>query len=107
VRLEGRRHGWLVKGRANGVSFESYIGERWGRFFLTVDDALRSAAKIAVGDELSVVIEPTATASAYAKAREQSKVTTQPKRPRPDAVDFSAARVSERGIRAADREPRR
>jgi hypothetical protein len=28
VRLPGRRHGWLVRGTANGVRLDGYIGER-------------------------------------------------------------------------------
>ncbi|HVQ63578.1 MAG TPA: hypothetical protein VMT78_03515, partial [Terriglobia bacterium] len=30
VRLHERRHGWLIRGTANGVPFDGYIGERWG-----------------------------------------------------------------------------
>jgi len=33
VRLDPRRHGWLIIGSANGVAFEGYIGQRWNRFF--------------------------------------------------------------------------
>ena len=29
VRLHERRHGWLIRGTANGVPFDGYIGERW------------------------------------------------------------------------------
>src|SRR5437868_219534 len=34
IRLDRRRHGWLVTGTANGTRFDGYIGERWGRFFI-------------------------------------------------------------------------
>lgn len=34
VRLHERRHGWLIRGTANGIPFDGYIGERWGRFFI-------------------------------------------------------------------------
>ena len=37
VRLHERRHGWLIRGTANGVPFDGYIGERWGRFFIIID----------------------------------------------------------------------
>jgi hypothetical protein len=47
---------------------------------------LREALNVAVGDELLVVIEPTDSAEALAIAREQSKVTTAPKKPRADAI---------------------
>jgi hypothetical protein len=86
VRLDGRRHGWLVAGSANGVEFEGYIGERWNRFFIIIDPALRAAANVAVGDTLRMVVEPTWNVRAFAQAREQSKKTTAPKHPRPDAI---------------------
>jgi hypothetical protein len=80
VALAGRRTGWLVKGTANGVRFEGYIGQRWGNYFILVDRELRSAAKVSIGDTLKLVVEPTATAKALAKATEQSLATTQPGR---------------------------
>ena len=87
VRLDPRRHGWLITGSANGVAFDSYIGERWNRFFIIIDGELRKAAKVAVGDTLMMIVEPTSSARALAEARKQSKVTTAPKEPRHDAVD--------------------
>jgi Domain of unknown function (DUF1905) len=86
VRLDARRDGWLVRGKANGTPFEGYIGVRWGRFFLIVDAELRATLDVNVGDVLSIVVEPTMRASALAKAREQCKVTTAPKKGRPDAI---------------------
>jgi hypothetical protein len=88
VRLAGRRHGWPVKGSVGGVRFSGYVGDRWGRFFVIVEPALRAAADIVVGDTLTVVVEPTRTAAAVARAVEQSKVTTQPGKARPDAIEF-------------------
>jgi hypothetical protein len=96
VRLAGRRHGWLVTGTANGARFDGYIGERWNRFFITLDEALREAAGVVVGDPVTMVIAPTATSKAYLAALEQSRVTTQPGKPRPDAVDFSGAKSNPR-----------
>jgi hypothetical protein len=87
VRLEGRRHGWLVVGRANGVGFDGYIGERWNRFFIIIDGGLRDAANVAVGDTLTISIEPTSNERVLARARAQSKVTTAPKNARTDAID--------------------
>lgn len=87
-RLAGRRHGWLVKGTANGARFNGYIGDRWGHFFITLDDRLRQAAGVSVGDAVSMVVEPTGTREAYLQAWEQSQVTTQPSKARPDAVVF-------------------
>jgi hypothetical protein len=89
VRLEGNRHGWLVVGSVNGVRFDGYIGERWNRFFIIIDRDLREAANVVVGDTLKVSVEPTASARVFERARNQSKVTTAPKKARPDAIDFS------------------
>jgi Domain of unknown function (DUF1905) len=87
VRLEGRRHGWLVVGTANGVRFDGYIGDRWNRFFIIIDRGLRDAANVAVGDTLKMTVEPTSSARVLALAREQSKVTTAPKTPRTDVIN--------------------
>jgi hypothetical protein len=82
VKLGPRRSGWLVKGTVNATRFDGYIGFRWGRFFILIEPELRSAAKVSVGDMLAIVVEPTTTAKTLAKAREQSKVTTAPKKGR-------------------------
>ena len=87
LRLYGRRHGWLVSGSANGVKFDGYIGERWNRFFIIIESGLRDAAQVKIGDTLKMVVEPTSSPRAFAHALEQSKVTTAPKIPRPDAID--------------------
>src|SRR5215470_20242880 len=79
VRLDRRRHGWLITGSANGVAFDGYIGERWNRFFIIIDSELRAAADVAVGDVLEMVVEPTSSARTLAHARALSKVTTAPK----------------------------
>ena len=44
------------------------------------------AAKVSVGDKLEMAVQPTTSAVSLAKALEQSKVTTQPKTPRSDAI---------------------
>ena len=87
VWLDPRRDGWLVTGTANGVRFDGYIGYRWGRFFIIIDSELRQAAGVSVGEKLCMIVEPTATMRALNRAREQSKVTTAPKKGRPDAID--------------------
>jgi hypothetical protein len=87
VRLDRRRHGWLIVGSANGVAFDGYIGERWNRFFIIIDNSLRKAAKVAVGDTLMMIVAPTSRTGTLVRAREQSKVTTAPKNPRADAID--------------------
>ena len=86
VRLHERRHGWLIRGTANGVPFDGYIGERWGRFFIIIDRELREAAGASVGDTLRIVIQPTAAERTLDRAIVQSKVTTQPKTARADAI---------------------
>ena len=91
VRLAERRHGWLVSGTVNRVRFDGYIGERWGRFFITIGPELREAARIAVGDMLKVVVQPTNSKKVYERALEQSKATTQPAKARADAVVIKAS----------------
>jgi hypothetical protein len=109
VRLAGRRHGWLIDGSLNHWRFEGYIGERWGRFFLIVEDSLRDAAGAAVGDQVSLVVAPAATPAALVKAVEQSKRTTEPAKARADAIAPTKPieRASHRGTvqrpRATDR----
>jgi hypothetical protein len=87
VRLDPRREGWLVGGTANGIPFDGYIGQRWNRFFIIIDSVLRDAAKVSVGDTLRLIVRPTSSSRALANARAQSKMTTAPKKPRPDAID--------------------
>jgi hypothetical protein len=88
VRLAGRRHGWLVTGTANGIRFDGYIGDRWNRFFIIIEPELRKAAKVAVGDMLKMSVQPTQSPDVFRRALEQSKVTTMPKKARPDAIPF-------------------
>jgi Domain of unknown function (DUF1905) len=107
VRLAGRRHGWLVTGTANGARFDGYIGERWNRFFITLDEPLRAAAGVTVGDPVTMVIFPTATSRAYLAAVAQSRVTTQPGKPRPDAVSFPGMGNKARKPRRRSRGPTR
>jgi len=87
VRLDPRRDGWLITGSANGVPFDGYIGQRWGRFFIIIDRELRAEAKVSVGENIRLIVEPTATMRALTRARAQSKLTTAPKKGRADAVD--------------------
>ncbi|HEX4385790.1 MAG TPA: hypothetical protein VH083_22690 [Myxococcales bacterium] len=78
VKLAGRRHGWLVKGSIDGEPFDGYIGLRWDRFFIMVDEGFKP------GQTVTVKLQPTSNAQTLAKAVEQSKITTQPKRARAD-----------------------
>jgi hypothetical protein len=92
VRLAGRRHGWLVRGTVNGAAFDGYVGERWGRFFVVVDEPLRAAAGVDAGDPVTVVIAPTTRPETLAKAIALSQMTTQPSKARADAIAAPAAR---------------
>jgi hypothetical protein len=58
------RTGHLVRGFVNGVPFEGWIGRRWGRFFLLVDEAVQRRAGAGIGDMLQVVVEPRAAGTA-------------------------------------------
>ena len=93
VRLHDRRHGWLIRGTANGVPFDGYIGERWSRFFIIIDRELREAAGASVGDTLRIVIQPTAAKATLDRAIAQSKVTTQPRTARADAIEVRRTRA--------------
>jgi hypothetical protein len=93
VRLDPRRDGWLISGTANGVKFDGYIGQRWGRFFIIIDSELRETAGVSVGDRMIMSVQPTTTMRALERAREQSKVTTAPKKGRPDAIDPPESRA--------------
>jgi hypothetical protein len=90
VRLDPRRDGWLVKGTIDDVPFDGYIGYRWNRFFVIVDPDVREHAKARVGDRVAVTLEPTLDLKSLARAREQSKLTTAPKKGRADAIELDA-----------------
>src|SRR4051812_8529488 len=91
VRLDPRRDGWLVKGTLNGTRFDGYIGNRWGRFFVIIDAEFRHGLGVSVGDTLALVLAPTLDRDVWERAREQAKVTTAPKKGRPDAIDLEGA----------------
>jgi hypothetical protein len=84
VRLEGRRHGWLVKGTIGGVPFDGYIGLRWDRFFIMVEPALLAKAKARVGQTLKVEVQHTSASETLTRAKKQSRITTEPRKRRTD-----------------------
>ena len=43
-------------GTIDGTPFEGWIGKRWGRHFIIVDQALRKRAGVAVGDVVELVV---------------------------------------------------
>jgi len=55
------RRGHVVQGKLNGVAFYSCIVPRQKRFYMLIDEDLKSAAGISVGDTISVAIIPDAT----------------------------------------------
>ena len=61
--------GHLVKGSINKRRFEGWIGKRWGRFFIIIDEELQTSAGIAPGDTVQVEIEPRAKAKAKSSAK--------------------------------------
>jgi hypothetical protein len=46
----------LVEGTLDGTPFEGWIGKRWGRHFIIVDQALRKRAGVAIGDLVELVV---------------------------------------------------
>lgn len=50
--------GHLVRGTLDGTPFDGWIGKRWGRRFIIVDQALRTRAGVSVGDVVEIVVEP-------------------------------------------------
>lgn len=83
----GLRPGHLVRASLNGHAFDGWIGHRWGRFFILVDQDLRDAAGLEVGDTVEVVVKPRAAngppaAPASRKARSRRKAAPPTRRPR-------------------------
>ncbi len=103
VRLAGRRHGWLVTGSLDGKPFDGYVGERWGRFFIIIEPALRRAAGVGPGDTVSMAVTPTRDEAILARAIAQSSRTTQPAKARADVAET----VSREAPAAASAAPRR
>jgi len=54
----GKALGHPVRGTIAGVAFEGWIGRRWGRFFILVDEDLRRRAGISTGSPVTVSIAP-------------------------------------------------
>ena len=48
----------LVTGTIDGTRFEGWIGKRWGRHFIIVDQALRKRAGVSVGDVVEIIVAP-------------------------------------------------
>jgi hypothetical protein len=79
TKVLGESMGHFVEGTMNGAPFQGWIGHRWGRFFILVDDALAKAAAAKPGDRIDVVVSPRAASP----TTETSRPAARRKRPRP------------------------
>ena len=70
----------LVAGTIDGTPFEGWIGKRWGRHFIIVDQALRKRADVAVGDVVEIVVEPRGAGPRAKKASAAPKAPARPSR---------------------------
>lgn len=61
-RLWRGRRGHTVLATLNGVSFETFIVPRQQRFFMLVDEDIKQAAQVAVGDTVEITVAPAAAA---------------------------------------------
>ncbi len=69
----GKRPGHPVRATLNGHPFDGWIGHRWGRFFILVDEELQEAAGVAVGDVVGVTVEPGAPVGKITPAKRPAK----------------------------------
>ncbi len=69
----GKRPGHPVRATLNGHPFNGWIGHRWGRFFILVDQALQEAAGVAVGDVVGVSVQPAAPGGKKTPAKGAAK----------------------------------
>jgi Domain of unknown function (DUF1905) len=58
IRLGAGRYGHPVRGRLNGLDFDSVIVSRAGASFLMVSDQLRNDAGLAIGDSAQITLHP-------------------------------------------------
>jgi hypothetical protein len=49
---------YLVRATIDGTPFDGWIGKRWGRRFIIIDQALRKRAAVSIGDLVEVTVEP-------------------------------------------------
>ncbi|MDQ2869739.1 MAG: DUF1905 domain-containing protein [Acidobacteriota bacterium] len=82
------RRGHRVRGRVNGVAFESAVVPRSRRFWLLIDEETRRKARAGIGDTVTVHLQP-ADSSGSAKPPKamrppvsaRPRKTSRPKRP--------------------------
>ena len=63
----------LVRGTIDGTPFEGWIGKRWGRHFIIVDQALRKRAGVKVGDVVEIIVEPQPSPSDRGRKRRRGR----------------------------------
>ncbi len=72
-RVPGYAVGWLAKGTIAGVPFESFVGHRWGRFFILVPAEMQRAAGVKPGDVVDVVVSPRGPRAATGRSGAQGR----------------------------------
>ena len=58
VHFRRGRKGYRVRGKVNGVAFESFVVSRMRRLFLLLGDELKEEAGISAGDRVTFSVEP-------------------------------------------------
>ena len=67
------KSGYLVKGKMNEKAFEGWIGNRWGRSFILVDEGLQGRMRAKVGDVVTVAVVPRNASTKGAKPPVKAK----------------------------------
>src|SRR5258706_1056523 len=57
-RLRAGRHGHRVAGEVNGVAFESAVVPRSRKFWVEIDDEIRTKAKLEIGKSAKIALRP-------------------------------------------------
>lgn len=52
------KKGYLITGKINRTRFEGWIGNRWGRNFILVDEALLKRTRTNIGDVVRFAVYP-------------------------------------------------
>ncbi len=61
--------GYLVSGTIGRPGFEGWIGNRWGRNFVLVDEALLKKTRSKIGDVVRMTVSPRNAPAAHVKKR--------------------------------------
>lgn len=52
------KKGYLISGKLNRTHFEGWIGDRWGRNFILVDEELLKRTRTNIGDVVRMTVSP-------------------------------------------------